>query len=314
MRVLVTGAAGMIGSHVVDALQARGDFVVALDNLSSGQIQNIRPDVPFFHADIRNKESLVQVFTEFGPFDAVIHQAAVINQGITSEDTAIDIAVNIEGTRNLLELSREHGVDRFIYASSVAVYGRPTQLPAVEHKTIPLPVASYGVCKLAAEHYVSYFCRDTSMSYACLRYGNIYGPRQSSNGEVGVIGVFIESASRGLPITVYGDGKQSRDFLYVADCVEATLAALSVEGNVVLNIAAGKSTSLSQIVDALTSVCGRAIQINQKPARKGDIGNFWCDIGEAKLALNWRPVSDLIAGIRATLEWRSSVPTQNSWR
>lgn len=305
MRILVSGAAGMIGSHAVDALLARGDEVVAVDDLSCGHKKNVSTQARFVVLDVCDEKAVAKVFDELGPFDGVVHQASIINRGIDEEDVNIDIAVNINATVNLVRNAIKANVRRFVYASSVAVYGRPEVLPAKERETMPFPIASYGIGKLSAEHYVRYLCEETDMTYACLRYSNIYGPRQNKNGEVGVVGVFVDNVSLNKPIVVYGDGQQSRDFLYVSDCVEATLAALDEEGSFVLNIGSGRPTTVMEIVDSLAAACERPMEIVNKPLRHGEIGQFWCDVSQAQAALNWSPKTDLPTGIRNTLQWRT---------
>lgn len=297
----------MIGSHVVDALLGRGYTVVALDNLSRGRKENISPNASFVLCDICNPDALRDTFVQHGSFDFIVHQASIINEGIDSENIETDVSVNICGTLNLLELAKSFGVRRIVYASSVAVYGRGIKMPANEKQTLPEPIASYGIAKLASEHYIRYVCAQSSMSFACLRYGNIYGPRQSLNGEVGVINVFTDRVSKNLPITMYGDGSQARDFLYVKDCVEATLAAIDYKKNLIVNIAAGKVTTVSAIARTLQKVSGHEILIERKPLRYGEIGKFWCDISQAQQLLSWKPRTDLETGVRETLKWCSDL-------
>ena len=305
MRVLVTGAAGMIGSHVVEALLARGDQVIALDDLSRGDERNVPDGATFARIDITDSRALVSAFDRLGPFDAVLHEASIINQGIDAEDVGQDVAVNIEGTLNLLRSASAGGVRRFVYASSVAVYGRPSVLPATESATLPEPIASYGIGKLAAEHYVRYFANaSTDMSYACLRYSNIYGPRQKPLGEVGVIGIFVERVAERAPLVQHGDGSQCRDFLYVGDCVSATLAALDSKSSLTLNVGSGRPTSVSELIAVLRDVTGNSIKVEQVPLRHGELGQFWCNIDLAKTSLPWTPSTSLRDGLRQTLDWR----------
>lgn len=305
MRVLVTGAAGMVGAHVAAELLARGAQVIAIDDLSRGDAANVPSAATFIQADIRNAEMLSNIFAQNGPFDSVLHEASLINAGIDAENAVVDIAININGTLNLLRLSTESHVRRFVYASSVAIYGRPMDLPARESETIPRPIASYGIGKLAAEHYVRYFAEMSGdMSYACLRYSNIYGPLQHPLGEVGVVGVFVQRLFEGLPLIQHGDGTQCRDFLYVSDCVEATIAALMSSRNMVLNIGSGYPTSVKSIIDELKKVADSKIAVDQTIIRHGEIGRFWCDISLAQEMLGWTPSTLLGEGLRRTLEWR----------
>lgn len=305
MRVLVTGAAGMIGSHIAEALLARGDQVVALDNLSRGDERNIPDGANFARVDVTDSRALASTFDRLGPFDAVLHEASIINEGIDAEDVAVDVAVNIEGTLNLLRCAKAAGVRRFVYASSVAVYGRPSLLPATESATLPEPIASYGIGKLSAEHYVRYFANASSgMTYACLRYSNIYGPRQKPFGEVGVIGIFVERIAEHAPLVQHGDGSQCRDFLYIADCVSATLAALDSAASLTLNVGSGRPTSVSELISALRDVAGDSVTVTHAPMRRGELGRFWCNIDLARTALSWAPSTSLSEGLRKTLDWR----------
>jgi UDP-glucose 4-epimerase len=305
MKVLVTGAAGMVGSHVTDVLIARGDTVYAVDDLSRGKRANIHNAAQFVEADIRDVDAMSRLSAAIGQCDAIVHQASIINEGLGAEDADIDIGVNQKGTLNLLALAGKLEVGRFIYASSVAVYGRPAVLPADEATTIPEPVASYGIGKLAAEHYVRYAAAaHDNLGFAILRYANIYGPRQPLLGEVGVIRYFIESLANGKPLIVHGDGEQVRDFLYIDDCVAATLAALDAHENLILNIGSGRPTSVNEVVTALREVVPSPIEVNKSPPRHGEIGRFWCSIDRARAALLWQPVTALRDGVRKTFDWQ----------
>lgn len=308
MRVLVSGAAGMIGSHVVDALIARGDEVIALDDLSRGDRANLNRAARFACIDVRDAEALAVLAAEVGPLDAVVHQASIINEGIDAENIDIDLGVNVRGTLNLIDFARKVGARRFVYASSVAVYGRPEILPAREDATLPTPIASYGIGKLAAEHYLRYAAEsEPGLTYAALRYANIYGPRQALLGEVGAIRFFVENIVAGRPVHIHGDGEQCRDFLYVDDCVAVTLKALDSDENLVLNVGSGHPTTVNQVVAALGRVLGSPLVPERLARRHGEIGRFWCDTEKAAAKLGWTPVVDLDVGIGRTLEWRQGV-------
>ena len=295
----------MIGSHVADALLARGDTVHAIDDLSRGDRAFVHPDAMFKKLDIRDAEGLARLADDAGGFDAIIHQAALINEGIGAENADLDIDVNQRGTLALLDFARTCGVTRFVYASSVAVYGRPAILPVEEDVTIPEPVASYGIGKLAAEHYVRYAAAAApGLGFAILRYANIYGPRQQLLGEVGVIRYFVESLAGNSGLTVHGDGEQVRDFLYIDDCVAATLAALDASQDMILNIGSGRATSVNEIVDALRGVSEKSFEVKHMPPRHGEIGRFWCSIEHTSKALGWKPEIGLETGVARTLDWR----------
>ena len=297
--VLVTGGAGFIGSHIVDSLLLGGRKVVVIDNLSTGCEENLNLAATFYCGSITNKEYLKKIFVQHN-IDLVIHGAAIINEGTHSEIPNLDVAVSIEGTLNLLDLSVKHKVERFIYVSSVSVYGRPTLLPAKEESALA-PINSYGIAKLSAEEYVKYFWTKYGLPYHILRYGNIYGPRQPRIGEVGVISVFTQRVVNRLPLIIYGDGSQMRDFLYVDDCVEMTLAMSKLSGNHIVNIASGFGVSVNGIFDCFSFLSEFPVVRCFEPFSQDEVGKFYSSIESYKKLSGLQPGVKLMEGIRKTL-------------
>ena len=226
MRILLTGGAGFIGSWVCDYLIREGHEIMIVDNLSTGLVSNVPENAEFFECDIRNKEALQKLFSEFKP-DYVDHHAAQINVRASVDDPSYDAEVNILGTLNLLELSRMHDVKKFIFASSGgAIYGEPESLPADEN-TQPAPISPYGISKYSIEKYLYYYSRIYGLDYVCLRYANVYGPRQNPEGEAGVISIFCTKILNDEPCLIYGDGTQTRDYVFVTDVADANLKAIN---------------------------------------------------------------------------------------
>ncbi len=307
MKFLVTGAAGFIGSHLVDALVKGGNQVVAIDNLSRGHRKNVNSNCQFYELDICDRSLLSEVINQESPIDVIVHQASIINAGIDAEDIDIDLAVNVVGTINLLQQITDSGASRFVYASSVAVYGRPENLPATVSETVPAPIASYGIAKLAAENYVKYFCSAlTDVSFGILRYANIFGPRQDLFGEVGVVRHFVEALARSEPITLHGDGNQTRDYLYVSDCIDATIASIHSGQDMLVNVGSGKATTVNRIIEVIQDLSEVEVKISNHPTRHGEIGNFWCDISDATRMLDWQPQTSLKDGIADTMNWAAT--------
>lgn len=307
MKILVTGAAGMIGSHVVDYCIKNNFEVFSLDDMSRGKLENINPGSIFFKGSITDSDFLDHVANQIGRIDVIIHQASIINEGIDFENINTDIQVNIFGTINILKMAERCQAKRFIYASSVAVYGKPKKLPAIEDSSLPEPIASYGIGKMASEKYVKYYSERYNMSYACLRYSNIYGPRQGSLGEVGVISHFIDKIFKTRSINIYGTGDQERDFLFIEDCVNATMKSAFLKNNFTINIGKGIGTSINEIVRILKSESQLGFTIKNNPLKRGDIGVFWCDISEAKKILNWTPEVNIREGIVRTIHWLENI-------
>lgn len=313
LRILVTGGAGFIGSHVVDALLAAGHQVVVVDNLSTGKRQNLNPAARFYEMDILSPD-LATVFRREG-IEVVNHHAAQIDVRRSVAAPGEDARVNIQGLLNLLENCVRHGVKGFIFASSGGVvYGEPEALPVKEG--FPKgPLSPYGVSKLSSEYYLYYFARTHGLPYVALRYGNVYGPRQDPHGEAGVVAIFGQKMLRGEVPVIYGDGEQLRDYVYVADVVRANLLALEKLGNgmspkllghldaAAYNIGTGRGTSVNELFLLLKRVVGYAGEAAYHPPRAGELRKIYLDATKAARELGWKPQVDLEEGLQRTVAY-----------
>jgi UDP-glucose 4-epimerase len=303
MKALVTGGAGFIGSHVVDAYVGAGLEVVVVDDLSRGSRENLRPDTPFYQADIRDRSALRAIFEKEKP-DIVNHHAAQIDVRRAVREPIFDAECNILGSIHLLDLSLEHGVRRFIYASTGgAIYGEPVALPATEETPV-LPLAPYGVSKHAVEHYLFTYDQTYHFPYVVLRYGNVYGPRQSSKGEAGVVAIFSEQILQNVTPTIYGDGSKTRDYVAVTDVARANVKALERGTSEIFNIASGKPTTDYQIFTAVRDALGQTPQQPlYAPKRPGEVDHIYLDVRKARAGLDWEPETELREGIHQTAQW-----------
>ena len=306
MKILVTGGAGFIGSHVVDLYVEHGHQVVVIDDLSTGTSSNLNPEATFYKMNIRDAK-VAEVFERERP-DAVNHHAAQMDVRRSIDDPIFDADVNILGSLSLLEHSRQVGVRRFIYISSGgAVYGEPEYLPCDETHPIN-PICQYGASKHTVEHYLYMYRVNYGMDFAVLRYANVYGPRQNPLGEAGVVAIFTGKMLEGQKVIINGDGKQTRDFVYVADCAQANLLALtdeSVDG--VFNLGSGRGTSINEIFTELQTVTDYGFPAVHGPAKLGETRRIYLDVKKADKELDWRPTVDLEEGLKRTVaHYRSS--------
>ncbi|HBX23643.1 MAG TPA: UDP-glucose 4-epimerase [Desulfotomaculum sp.] len=299
MRVLVTGGAGFIGSHIVDALIARGDYVSVLDNLSSGRLENIDPRVNFYHGDIRDEQLVRETMRSEQP-DFVIHQAAQMDVRASLNDPAFDAAVNILGTINLLEACCTYEVKKIVYASSAAVYGNPAYLP-VDEKHPVQPLSGYGISKHTVEHYLAVYRELHGLNFTALRYANVYGPRQDANGEGGVVAIFTDMLLRGKAPRIHGDGGQTRDFICVQDVARANLAAMETKGSGIYNVSTGVPTTVNQLFETLRGIIGCATEPLYSSPRERDIRHSYLAPGAAADGISWRAALDLTEGLRQTV-------------
>lgn len=297
MRVLVTGGAGFIGSHVVTELVKAGAEVSVVDNLSTGIRENVSPGATFYEADITAPE-LSEILAREEP-EAVIHLAAQAAAPLSLIEPRFDEAVNISGTINLLEASRHAGVRRVVYTSSAAVYGDPVYLPVDEPHPVQ-PLSPYGASKYAAEVYLATYHRLYGIEGVILRLANVYGPRQDAAGEGGVVAVFCRRLFHGEPPEVFGDGNQTRDFIYVKDVVSAVLASLKHGAGEVLNIGTGKGTSVNELLSILFEISGRKMTPGYKQKRPGDIRESVLNPLKAHAILSWTARYDLKKGLEET--------------
>ena len=305
-KVLVTGGAGFIGSNVVDAFIERGDRVWIVDNLSSGKMANVNPKATFVQMDIRDA-GLADVFRDAGGFDVISHHAAQIDVRKSVMDPRLDASINVDGFLNVAELARANGTKRMIFVSSGGVvYGEPDMIPTPE--TAPkLPASPYGVTKLVAEHYMYYYARVFGIEYVALRYANVYGPRQDPHGEAGVVAIFCNRVMDGAPLTIYGDGQQTRDYVFVGDVVAANLvvADLDVDPNPAgldaraFNVGTGKETTVNELASTLMKATGREVPVNYADARPGELLRSCLDTSALR-ARGWQPATSLERGLELT--------------
>jgi UDP-glucose 4-epimerase len=307
MRALVTGGAGFIGSTLVDALLARGDDVVLIDDLSTGRESNLdyalRNGAELVRADIRNAGQVAQIVGDTSP-EAIFHLAAQIDVRKSVTDPATDARINVEGTINVLEAAREANVARVVNTSTGgAIYGDVDTIPSAE-TTPPAPMAGYGASKFCAEQYCSLYARLHGLGTVTLRYGNVYGPRQDPLGEAGVIAIFCGRLMDGGRPTIYGDGRQTRDYVFVGDVVAANLAAAdNREVGGAVNVGTGRETSVLDLVAILQQEGGRDDFDPQfEDARLGEIGRSCLDVTRAREELGWAARTSLNDGLRATIE------------
>lgn len=307
-RALVTGGAGFIGSHLADELVSQGCRVTVLDNLATGHRRNIEhlaDRIDFVHGDIRDTELLDRLVQGC---DVVFHQAAVVSVSLSVENPSHSCDVNDLGTVKVLDAARRGGVRRVVMASSSAVYGDDPHLPKSEDM-LPRPLSPYAVQKLAGEYYASVFESLYGMQTVCLRYFNVFGPRQDpSSPYSGVISIFMTRAAAGEPPTIYGDGDQTRDFVYVSDVVRANLLAAS-HGNApghVYNVGCGSSIRIGELWETIGELSGIRIDPLFAAPRPGDIRDSVSDIGKIKRSLGYQPQVALRQGLKRTLEWYRS--------
>ncbi len=301
-RVLVTGGAGFIGSNTVDLLVRRGYDVSVVDDLSTGRKGNLNREASFRRCDITSK-ALDGVFRKERP-DAVVHLAAQINVRRSIEEPGFDARVNVLGTLNVLESSRRHGVAKVVYASSGgAVYGEPKRNPVGEDHPAK-PICPYGASKYAGEKMLEVYGGLHGLDYNIVRYGNVYGPRQDPHGEAGVTAIFTGLLLRGKRPTIFGDGRQSRDFCFVGDVAEANLAALGRRGRSrVYNIGSGRETSVNELAARLAEAAGADLKPRHGPAVAGEVRRIVLDVSRARRELKWRPKTGLTEGLDATVGW-----------
>lgn len=300
MRILVTGGAGFIGSNLVDELIELQHEVAVVDNYITGKKEFENSKANYFNVDI-SSDCLKTVFKNFQP-EIVYHLAAQVDVTTSIEKPLYDEKINISGCVNVLECCREFKVKKVIYSSSAAVYGKPEIIPINEsHPTKPL--SFYGISKFVPEMYIETYSSLFDIEFTILRYGNAYGPRQAYKGEGGVISIFINKALKNEEIFIYGDGEQTRDFIFVKDIVSANIAALTKGRNEIFNISCNEVISLNNLYKIIEGFSGHNNKINYLPQRTGDIRESWLDNTKAKINLEWKPKYGLKEGINETINY-----------
>jgi UDP-glucose 4-epimerase len=294
VRAAVTGGAGFIGSHVVDALVARGDEVYVVDNFATGRRENLNEAATVMEIDIR--EPLAGLFEEIQP-ELVVHLAAQADVGTSVERPLFDAEVNVVGTLNVLEAVRPHGAQLVFSSTGGAIYGE-CERPAREEDE-RRPVSPYGTAKLAAEEYLATWNRLHGTRHVALRFANVYGPRQLAKLEGGVVAIFMDRLRAGESVTIFGDGEQTRDYVYVGDVVRAVLAAVGRDGGV-FNVGTAAETSVNELFDGCRRVAGVETQPTYAAARPGDALRSVVDVSRSERELGWRPQTQLEEGLRLT--------------
>ena len=300
MNILITGGAGFIGSHLADALLAAGHDVTIIDNLSTGTKEFLPPKARFIEADIRSRDALS--FMASHPFDVVYHEAAQTMVPASIDDPYHDADENILGLLSLLEAARKSGVRKIIFSSSAAVYGDNPALPLTEEEP-PQPTSFYGLTKWMTERYLALYRQYYGLDYTVLRYSNVYGPRQGAHGEGGVIYIFAKLLAERKPLTIFGDGTQTRDFINVHDVVSANVAALTRGSGAVCNVSTETEITLNDLAAEMVRLSGTDTPICHGPARAGDIYRSCLSHQKARSLLGWSPRIPLTEGLEETIRF-----------
>jgi UDP-glucose 4-epimerase len=301
MKIVVTGGAGFIGSHLADAFVGAGHDVAVLDNLSSGDRAQVPAAARFHEVDIRSDEAVRAVEREKP--DVLCHHAAQMNVRRSVEDPAYDAEVNVLGTLRLLEAARKAGTKTVLFASSGGtVYGETERFPISEEEAT-VPVCPYGVSKLTGEHYLEYYHRIFGLRYVALRYANVYGPRQNPHGEAGVVSIFCRALLEGQGAQIYGDGLQTRDYVFVGDVVRANLAALASGYCGAVNIGTGTETNVVDLHAKIRRLAGSDVLPEHAPAKDGEVRRSVLDCSRAATAIGWKPSVTLDEGLSATVDF-----------
>ncbi|MFN0146817.1 MAG: NAD-dependent epimerase/dehydratase family protein [Dehalococcoidia bacterium] len=299
MRILVTGGAGFIGSHVVETYVAQGHDVAVIDNLATGRRANVHPGARLHEVDVHARETET-IFADFRP-EVVNHLAAQASVKVSMSDVVFDLEANGGGTARVADLAVRYGVRKMIYSSTGgALYGDPDSVPVPESHPIR-PLSNYGLSKRVGELYIELMARTRGLEYTVLRYANAFGPRQDPHGEAGVVAIFTGLMLAGAQCTIDGDGEQMKDYVYVGDIARANLLALDKGAGLALNIGTGQGLSVNEIFRELRNATGATAEANYGPPRPGDVRNIWLDASLAGTVLGWRPEVDFPTGLRETI-------------
>lgn len=302
MKILVTGGAGFIGSNVSDALVAEGHDVVVVDDLSGGKRHQVPEAARFHQADVQDADALREIFASEKP-EVLVHHAAQMDVRRSVADPPFDARVNVVGLLNLLEAGRENGLRRVLFASSGgAGYGEQDEFPAPETHAIA-PVSPYGVSKMASELYLSCYRAMYGLEYAAMRYANVYGPRQDPHGEAGVVAIFTQRVLAGETSTINGDGRQTRDYVFVGDIVRANVKLVASDWSGSLNLGTGIETDVNQLYAGICEACGKDVPADHGPAKPGEQSRSAISPALAGEVIGWRPETSLAEGLRQTAEF-----------
>lgn len=304
-KVVVTGGAGFIGSHIVEELLAEGYEVVVIDNFTTGKLDNIKGlPIRIIHSDITDS-SIIPIITELNP-KYIIHQAAQVSVAQSVQNILHDENVNVKGSLHIIKAAMAVGIEKLLFASSAAVYGNPVSLPiTIEHPKNP--ESPYGLTKLTVEHYLQMANKFYKLPYGILRYSNVYGPRQDAKGEGGVISIFADKIAENKAPIIFGSGEQTRDFIFVKDVAKANVQALKVKENLVVNIASNHRISINELWNKMLHVEGKKLAPTYEEERDGDILHSVLSNEETIKVLNWRPQTSLENGLKETLFFSKKV-------
>lgn len=311
MNILVTGGAGFIGSHVLEKLHAMADMhAVVFDNLTSGSAENVPQGMELVTGDVRDMSALERLFARHS-FDAVIHLAAQTMVPTSVADPVLDLQINLEGILHILDCCRAFHVPHVLFASSAAVYGDNPRIPLAETEMLK-PSSPYGITKMTTEHYLRVYHELYGLDATVFRFANVYGERQGEKGEGGVVSIFCKLLSMGRAITVYGDGRQTRDFVYAGDIADAIIRALPLTGFHTLNVSTGNETSINELIRCFEEAVGHAADVHYTEARTGDILRSVLSNDALKQTLGIVPAMKLPEGIKKTYAWYQN--QQSEWK
>ena len=300
MNILVTGGAGFIGSHIVDSLVKKEHKLIVIDNLSTGLEENLNSEVRFYKRSI--SDDLSDIFEKEKP-KVVFHLAAQINVRRSVENPVFDAKNNIIGSLNILENMRKTGGKKIVFSSTGgAIYGDKVKIPTPESEE-EKPYSPYGVAKLSIEKYLNFYKKVHGIDFVSLRYANVYGPRQNSRGEAGVIAIFLDKILKGDQPTINGSGKQTRDYVYVKDVVSANILSLQKESSGIFNVGTSKETSVNELFEKIVELTGKTVKEVHGPSKKGEQMRSCLSYEKIKKELGWEPKFDLDSGLKETVEW-----------
>ncbi|MDA1027936.1 MAG: NAD-dependent epimerase/dehydratase family protein [Bacteroidetes bacterium] len=301
MRILVTGGAGFIGSHITDALVNRGHDVHVIDDLSGGRREQVNPKATFHQLDIRDKS--IGELWKTHQFEVMYHLAAQMDVRKSVADPGYDADINIGGLLNLMESGRKNGLKKVVFSSTGgAIYGEPERVPQDESHTLQ-PLSPYGITKLCSEKYLHFYKESYGVEYVALRYGNVYGPRQNPHGEAGVVAIFCERMLDSKQPTIFGDGLQTRDYVFVTDVVAANLQALEFSGSDIFNVGTGVETNVVELFRTLRDAIAPTMAELYAAGKPGEQKRSVLDYTKSKLVLGWTPQVEVTQGLRLVAEW-----------